>query len=592
MELTGTTTVMKTNELPSFKFYWNGTIITTPGGVAYVSGKSEIIKVRSMINYGHLEMLIRRVIRLNDGDEIVKIYLRMPRFDERGQFVKYDAFPIETDAHMPIMFRNASSTSQMRLLEFYIVYNPLAQVCVDVRDTNLGDLDNCDDSGEEEVENHFCGAVNDDDNDMFGEWDDSFGEICNFMSNMTATNPGTVWHATGSPIVRSKEDDPEIRMFKRMFWTYEPLVAGFRYCKPVVYIDGTHLYGKYEMTLLIASAIDGNNHIMPIAFALVRSETGPSWKYFMRMLKKYVLRQRKVCIISDQSAGIMTTMDGPDWTSYTHKICIQHLMSNFHTSFKKKHLKILVEKAGRAYQVKKRERYMRLMQAASPQGYAYLNALDPGNWSMSGDTTGSRHGVMTINYAESINAMLKNIHRLPVTAMLEAIFNKLGSMFTRHWTSYKEYLACDYEWTPLCAHIMKHGEEKSKTHKAALYNPDQKIYDVKTWRDFDRKKGGHRQQVYLLDGTCTCGKFQQWKIPCSHAIAACTQYGENPRQYIAWFYRCEYAILAWSAASFQPLRDRDHWIDSTEIPFVPNSKWMRKKGGAVESKQRNEMDHI
>ncbi|XP_050238708.1 uncharacterized protein LOC126688149 [Mercurialis annua] len=776
---------MTTNELPSFKFYWNGTIITTPGGVEYISGKSKIVKVRSLINYGQLERLIRRVIGLNDGDEIVEIYLRVPRFDERGKFVKYDAFPMKTNAHMSAMFYNVSRTPQMRLLEFYIIYY-------------IGDSDDCDDSGEEKVENHFYGAVDDDDEDgnnddsgdengegaqnaegvegfhdggymgrntdpfqlqlsyeythqnvdemhvninlwpknntiwevgkefqqgmvfstrsvvqtsvtsyhmqvqreykscrttdkivvlvcknddicnwrfrasclkddanwtltryngphqctgqlitqdqrnlrarqlaehiktqlqmqrdiriktlqagifqsygvkprykktwyakekaianMFGEWDDSFGEICNFMSNVAATNPRTVWHATGTPIVRTKENDPEIRTFKHMFWTYEPLVAGFHYCKPVVYIDVAHLYGKYEMTLLIASAIDGNNHIMPIAFALRRSETSPAWKYFMRMLKRYVLHQRKVCIISDRVEGIITTMDGPDWTMDTHKFCIRHLVSNFHTAFKRKYLKKFAEKAGRAYQVKKRDKYMGLIQRDSPQGYAYLDAFDPGKWSMSGDTTGMRHGVITINYVESVNAMLKNIRGLPVTAMLEAIFNKLVSIFTRHSTSYKEYLACNYEWTPVCAHTMQLQEQKSKTHTAVLFNVDQKIYNVTTRRDNVRQKGGNTQQVNLLARTCTCGKFQQWKIPCSHVIAACTQYGENHRQYIARFYRCEYAIRAWSAASFQPIRDRDYWIASTEIPFIPNSEWMRKKGRSVESWRRNEMD--
>ncbi|XP_055960819.1 uncharacterized protein LOC130015171 [Mercurialis annua] len=87
----------------------------------------------------------------------------------------------------------------------------------------------------------------------FGQWDDSFKEICNFMTNVTVANPRTVWHATGTPI----ENNPQFRTFKHMFWTYEPVVKGFQYCKPVVYIDGTHTYGKYEMTLLIASAIEG-----------------------------------------------------------------------------------------------------------------------------------------------------------------------------------------------------------------------------------------------------------------------------------------------------------------------------------------------
>ncbi|XP_050224467.2 uncharacterized protein LOC126674126 [Mercurialis annua] len=403
------------------------------------------------------------------------------------------------------------------------------------------------------------------------------------MFDLIITNNGV---CTGTPI----ENNPQFRTFKHMFWTYEPVVKGFQYCKPVVYIDGTHTYGKYEMTLLIASAIEGNNHIMPIAFAIVKSETAASWRYFMRMLKRYVLGERKVCIISDRGSGIMSAMEGPEWGGDTHKWCIRHLVSNFHNAFKKKYLKKLAEKAGRAYQEHKRDRYMSLIEADSPEGYAYLDRLDVTKWSMSGDTSGMRHGVMTTNYAESVNAMLKNIRGLPITAMLEAIFNKVNSVFIKHVNDYKMWLASGFMWTPVCAHRMETWENKSRTHTASQFNVAQKVFNVLTQLDNVRQKGGNTQQVRLLDGTCTCGKFQQWKIPCSHAIAACNQYGENYRDYISWYYKCEYGILAWSSVSFEPLWNRKRWINSTEIPFVPNRQWMRKKGRPVESRRRNEMD--
>ena len=30
-----------------------------------------------------------------------------------------------------------------------------------------------------------------------------------------------------------------------VFWAFTPCIDGFRYCKTVINIDGTHLYGKY-----------------------------------------------------------------------------------------------------------------------------------------------------------------------------------------------------------------------------------------------------------------------------------------------------------------------------------------------------------
>ncbi|KAH1213081.1 hypothetical protein GmHk_14G041107 [Glycine max] len=45
----------------------------------------------------------------------------------------------------------------------------------------------------------------------------------------------------------------------------------FQYCKSMVQIDETWLYGKYNGTLLVAAAQDDNNKILPIAFVIVEN---------------------------------------------------------------------------------------------------------------------------------------------------------------------------------------------------------------------------------------------------------------------------------------------------------------------------------
>jgi hypothetical protein len=40
-----------------------------------------------------------------------------------------------------------------------------------------------------------------------------------------------------------------------------------------VQVDGIWLYQKYKGTLLLVVAQDGNNHIFPVAFAIVEGET-------------------------------------------------------------------------------------------------------------------------------------------------------------------------------------------------------------------------------------------------------------------------------------------------------------------------------
>ena len=57
-----------------------------------------------------------------------------------------------------------------------------------------------------------------------------------------------------------------------LFWTFKEFFYGFAYCKPIVKVDGTFLYGNYKGSLLVIVAQDGVSHILQIAFALVEGE--------------------------------------------------------------------------------------------------------------------------------------------------------------------------------------------------------------------------------------------------------------------------------------------------------------------------------
>ena len=43
-----------------------------------------------------------------------------------------------------------------------------------------------------------------------------------------------------------------------VFWPFGSCIDGFKYCKSVINIDGTHLYGKFQGKLLVAMETDAN----------------------------------------------------------------------------------------------------------------------------------------------------------------------------------------------------------------------------------------------------------------------------------------------------------------------------------------------
>uniref|UniRef100_A0A803N8W1 MULE transposase domain-containing protein n=1 Tax=Chenopodium quinoa TaxID=63459 RepID=A0A803N8W1_CHEQI len=70
-------------------------------------------------------------------------------------------------------------------------------------------------------------------------------------------------------------------MFKKIFISFDALYNGFLSgCRPFIGVDGTHLRGRYEGTLLVAASLDGDNGILPIAYAVVDKETKENWSFF------------------------------------------------------------------------------------------------------------------------------------------------------------------------------------------------------------------------------------------------------------------------------------------------------------------------
>jgi hypothetical protein len=56
-----------------------------------------------------------------------------------------------------------------------------------------------------------------------------------------------------------------------------PAIAAFKQCRPVIFIDGTFLTGKYKGTILTVVAADGNNQLLPLEIAFAEGENGDSW---------------------------------------------------------------------------------------------------------------------------------------------------------------------------------------------------------------------------------------------------------------------------------------------------------------------------
>ncbi|WVZ53462.1 hypothetical protein U9M48_004401 [Paspalum notatum var. saurae] len=115
-----------------------------------------------------------------------------------------------------------------------------------------------------------------------------------------------------------------------------------------------NLCRKYKGTILTAIGVDGNNQVLPVAFAFVENENTDSWYWFLERVKAQVVCSRSnVCLISDRHAGILEAIDkfqhgsgaSPAiWPDVHHRWCMRHLAANFHDKFKNKDLMDLLKR--------------------------------------------------------------------------------------------------------------------------------------------------------------------------------------------------------------------------------------------------------
>ncbi|XP_016172550.1 uncharacterized protein LOC107614939 [Arachis ipaensis] len=289
---------------------------------------------------------------------------------------------------------------------------------------------------------------------------------------------GTVALLKTSPVRIGDEVDESTEYFHRLFWTFPPCVEAFKHCKPLISIDGMHLYGKYGGTLFLAIAQDENSNILPVAFALVEGKNAESWAFFLSHLRQHVTPQEGILVISDRHNVNKAALEAPDsgWLpphAY-REYCIRHVAANFALSFKGQDARRLLVNVAYAKIEAEFDCWFDIMSTENPAMCDWANRVEYDKWTQHQDR-GRWFGHMTTNISECVNSLLKGTRSLPVTTLVK-------STYGRHQSEYTVA-----EMTPT-------GN-----------------FSLGTYR------------VSLRDRTCDCGYFQALHYLCCHAIACCAQ---------------------------------------------------------------------
>ena len=219
---------------------------------------------------------------------------------------------------------------------------------------------------------------------LFGDFSRSYTKVPLLFLAIDQANPGCVasWKTCDINM-------PNTEIFQCIFWSFKPSIEGFEHCRPVMSIDGTHLYGKNKGTLLIVMGCDGNNQLFPLTFNITEGKNIDSWGWFLACIRNKVTQRTGICVISDKHPSIMAAMTNPHlgWAapfSY-HMICMHHLASNFMTRFKDKLLKNWVCRASLATTERKFKEHVATIRRINYEAQQWLEAIPFQLWALSHD---------------------------------------------------------------------------------------------------------------------------------------------------------------------------------------------------------------
>ncbi|PHT58108.1 hypothetical protein CQW23_00471 [Capsicum baccatum] len=186
---------------------------------------------------------------------------------------------------------------------------------------------------------------------------------------------------------------------------------------------------------------------------------------------------------------------------------------------------------------------MKLKSKCPEAAHVLENVHDFEKWSQA-HFPGNRYDVMTTNIAESLNSILMDERKYPVSYIFNLIARKFSEKFReRHaFVDGKENIC-----VPYAKRILR--DSKSASDSLYMSNPNGVLNQYTVFGN------GVTAKVNLLKRIYSCRKFDLVKMSCEHVMAALQAkygdgegYGNSIYEYSSLIYKAESYLLAYSKA--------------------------------------------
>ena len=124
---------------------------------------------------------------------------------------------------------------------------------------------------------------------------EQYAKVWDYASILIKYNPGS------SVYVRPAESIERPLKFERFYVCLKACKDGFlNGCRPLVGLDGSHLKGAYSGQVFSAVAMNGNENIFPVAYAVVEQENKVTWCWFIQLLLNDIGSTKALTFMSDR----------------------------------------------------------------------------------------------------------------------------------------------------------------------------------------------------------------------------------------------------------------------------------------------------
>ncbi|XP_058727200.1 uncharacterized protein LOC131598636 [Vicia villosa] len=134
----------------------------------------------------------------------------------------------------------------------------------------------------------------------------------------------------------------------------------------------------------------------------------------------------------------------------------------------------------------------------------------------------------------------------------------MASLFAQIGERWDAVLRSGQLWSECCTRFIKEENAKANTHMVTRFDRHNQNFMVK--ETIDHNEGLPRQEyrVPLEERWCNCGKFQAFRMPCSHVIAACVYSFIDALTLLSPIYKSETLLHVYNNG-FVVVAKEDYW---------------------------------